>query len=227
MTWWRGLASPRDIARGGDQEPGDRFYFLTTFFLSPNVFFWRACLQGCMLSFFALLALLPVCLVLSARHRWPRTPAKCSARICDAARSLRQRCGAVFFVGHPEGPSFLGVARAPRPRVCCIGGLRCARRSFEIIIYIENDAFWGRSVGAGLGPEVVLGGRVPCSLRLVGLVRACVGQEVVVCVCLLCRLLRGQTHLSMHSAVGRVGAGVVLGVMVGEIFFAFLWSVVG
>ena len=171
-----------------------------------------------MLSFFALLALLPVCLVVSARHRWPRTPAKCSARICDAARSLRQRCGAVFYVGHPEGPSFLGVARAPRPRVCCIGGLRCARRSFEIIIYIENDAFWGRSVGAGLGPEVVLGGRVPCSLRLVGLVRACVGQEVVVCVCLLCRLLRGQTHLSMHSAVGRVGAGVVLGVMVGVLF---------
>ena len=61
-------------------------------------------------------------------------------------------------------------------------------------------------VGAGLGPEVVVGGRVPCILRLVGLVRACVGQEVVVCVCLLCRLLRGQTHLSMHSAVGRVGA---------------------
>ena len=151
----------------------------------------------------------------------------CSARIYDAARSLRPRFGAVFFVGHPEGPSFLGVARAPRPRVCCIGGLRCARRSFEIIIYIENDAFWGRSVGAGLGPEVVLGGRVPCSLRLVGLVRACVGQEVVVCVCLLCRLLRGQTHLSMHSAVGRAGAGVVLGVMVGEFFFAFLWSVVG
>ena len=83
-------------------------------------------------------------------------------------------------------------------------------------------------VGAGLGPEVVVGGRVPCILRLVGLVRACVGQEVVVCVCLLCRLLRGQTHLSMHSAVGRVGAGVVLGVMVGVLFFfAFLWSVVG
>ena len=73
-------------------------------------------------------------------------------------------------------------------------------------------------VGAGLGPEVVVGGRVPCILRLVGLVRACVGQEVVVCVCLLCRLLRGQTHLSMHSAVGRVGAGVVLGVMVGVLF---------
>ena len=81
-------------------------------------------------------------------------------------------------------------------------------------------------VGAGLGPEVVVGGRVPCILRLVGLVRACVGQEVVVCVCLLCRLLRGQTHLSMHSAVGRAGAGVVLGVMVGVFFFAFLWSVV-
>ena len=70
-------------------------------------------------------------------------------------------------------------------------------------------------------------GVCPAFLRLVGLVRACVGQEVVVCVCLLCRLLRGQTHMSMHSAVGRVGAGVVLGVMVGVLFFAFLWSVVG
>ena len=61
-------------------------------------------------------------------------------------------------------------------------------------------------------------------LRLVGLVRACVGQEVVVCVCLLCRLLRGQTHLSMHSAVGRVGAGagIVLGVMVGVLFLRIL-----
>ena len=63
---------------------------------------------------------------------------------------------------------------------------------------------------------------MPCILRLVGLVRACVGQEVVVCVCLLCRLLRGQTHLSMHSAVGRVGAGVVLGVMVGVFFLRIL-----
>ena len=181
-----------------------------------------------MLSFFALLALLPVCLVVSARHRWPRTPAKCSARICDAARSLRQRCGAVFYVGHPEGPSFLGVARAPRPRVCCIGGVRCARRSFEIIIYIENDAFWGRS---GWRRSWARGcGRWTCALHsAVGRVSACLCRSGGCGMCMSSLQVAPWANASVYAFCGRSGWRRCSSRGDGRstFFFAFLWSVVG
>ena len=127
-----------DIGRGGDQEPGNRFfYFLTIFFFS-----WHARLQCCVRSFFW------SCFLSRLHARWPRTSEICCARICDAARSLRQCCGVVLLHRNTRrGQSFLCV--------------RCARRGLGLAVFFgecgscgargrlsphrRNDGFWGGS----------------------------------------------------------------------------------
>ena len=69
-------------------------------------------------------------------------------------------------------------------------------------------------VGAGLSTEFVVSGRMPCILRLVGLLRAGEALVFVVCVYFLCIL-----------AHGRFGACVGPEVVVGVRFLCILWSV--
>ena len=110
-----------DIARGGDQEPGDRFYSLTTFFLSPNAFSWCACPLR-LRALIHFLSLLP-CLL-----------GRCSVRdIVDQGRprivhcEYAMLCALGFTPRRARGGIYVWSARAPGPWVCCFKG--CAARA--------------------------------------------------------------------------------------------------
>ena len=115
---------------------------------------------------------MPLCSLLSVRHSCLTAVVKCAARLCDAARSLRQRCVVVILFGE-RGICYVTGAPAPGRRVCCRLGvcgacslLGCAAR------------VTGR-VGAVNGWEVVFGvGVFACWVSRLGLL-AVVGEAVL------------------------------------------------
>ena len=92
-----------DIGRGGDQEPGNRFYFLTIFFFS-----WHALLQCCMRSFFGLASSLACMLAGLGRLRFVAREYVMRRALFDSV------AGSFFFIGTPEGGnhSYVSGARA-------------------------------------------------------------------------------------------------------------------
>ena len=92
-----------DIGRGGDQEPGNRFYFLTIFFFS-----WHARLQCCMRSFFGLASSLACVLAGLGRLRFVAREYVMRRALFDSV------AGSFFFIGTPEGGnhSYVCGARA-------------------------------------------------------------------------------------------------------------------
>ena len=111
-----------DIARGGDQEPGDRFYSLTTFFLSPNAFSWCACPLG-LHAFIHFLSLLP-CLL-----------GRCSVRdIVDQGRprivhcEYAMLCALGFTPRRARGKFMCGARARPGLGFAVLWGVQRVRR---------------------------------------------------------------------------------------------------